>query len=76
MKMLPGTESALYEAWPGAPRAIVMTIELAEALDALIDVVDRVVVESQGAPPDVVDALNALRQRHEYTRVRLGGMLR
>lgn len=64
--------SGSYHKWPEAPRIIVVSDALAEALDNLLEVCDDV---ARGYLHDrhIGPALDRVRRLHDWHTVRLGG---
>jgi hypothetical protein len=72
MKQLQVIHSGTYHAWPEAPRVIVVSDALAEALDNLLEVCDDV-VHGHAHDMDIGPALERVRRLHDWRTVRLGG---
>lgn len=74
MRQIQVIHSGRYHAWPEAPKIIVVSDSLAEALDNLLEVCDDV-VHGQSHDMDIGPALDRVRALHNWRLVHLGGEL-
>lgn len=61
-----------YKGWPSAPELIVLTPELAAALDALLDVADEI-SGGDTLRTNIGECVDRVLRLHDFHRVRLGG---
>lgn len=71
MKQIQAVHSGTYQV-PDGLRLIVLSIDMAEALDNLLEVCDDV-VHGHSHDMDIGPALDRVRRLHDWRSVRLGG---